>query len=97
VRTAKDSEQAEVPGLLDEVGRRGFKVDIAVLDKGYDAEVVYSEIENRHIRPIIPHIKTKSVKEGKHRPPLRQVRCASVEPAACQPDPQRRASRSDQR
>ncbi len=45
VRTAKDSEQAEVPGLLDEIERRGFKVDIAVLDKGYDAEVVYSEIE----------------------------------------------------
>ena len=69
VRTAKDSEQAEVPGLLDEIGRRGFRVDIAVLDKGYDAEVVYSEIENRHIRPIIPLIKTKSVKEGKHKPP----------------------------
>jgi Transposase DDE domain len=69
VRTAKDPEQAEVPGLLDEIGRRGFKVDIAVLDKGYDAEVVYSEIENRHIRPIIPLIKTKSVKDGKHKPP----------------------------
>jgi len=69
VRTAKDSEQAEVPGLVDEIGRLGFKVDIAVLDKGYDAEVVYSEIENRHIRPIIPLVKTKSVKEGKHKPP----------------------------
>lgn len=69
VLTAKDPEQAEVPGLLDEVTRRGFKVDIAVLDKGYDAEIVYSEIENRHIRPIIPLVKTKSVKDGKHKPP----------------------------
>jgi len=69
VRTAKDSEQAEVPGLLDEITRRGFTVDIAVLDKGYDAEVVYSEIENRHARPIIPLTKTKGVKDGKHKPP----------------------------
>src|SRR5260370_9643609 len=69
VRTAKDSEQAEVPGLLDEIGRRGFKVGIAVLDKGYDAEVVYSEIENRHARPIIPLTRTKRVKEGAHKPP----------------------------
>lgn len=69
VRTAKDPEQAEVPDLLDEVARRGFKVDIAVLDKGYDAEVVYSEIENRRIRPIIPLVKTKIVKESEHKPP----------------------------
>ena len=44
-------------------------MDIAVLDKGYDAEVVYSEIENRHIRPIIPLVKTPAVKAGKHLPP----------------------------
>jgi|SRR5580658_6240745 IS5 family transposase len=69
VRTAKDPEQAEVAGLLDEIARRGFKVDIAVLDKGYDAEVIYSEIESRHIRPIIPLIKTPDVKAGKHKPP----------------------------
>lgn len=69
VLTAKAPEQPEVPGLLDEIGRRGFKVDIAVLDKGYDAEVVYSEVENRHIRPIIPLTKTKGVKDGKHKPP----------------------------
>lgn len=69
VLTAKDPEQAEVPGLLDEIARRGFKVDIAVLDNGYDAEIIYSEIESRHIRPIIPLVKTKSVKERKHKPP----------------------------
>lgn len=69
MRTAKDSEKAEVPGLLDKISRRGFKVDIAVLDKGYDAEVVYSEIESRHIRPIIPLMKTKAVKDGRHKPP----------------------------
>jgi hypothetical protein len=50
-------------------GADGFTVGIAVLDKGYDAEVVYSEIENRHIRPIIPLVKTKSVKDGMHKPP----------------------------
>lgn len=40
-----------------------------MLDKGYDAAVVYSEIENRHIWPIIPLIKTPAVKAGKHKPP----------------------------
>ncbi len=70
VRTAKDSEKAEVPGLLDEISRRGFKVDAAVLDKGYDAESVYSEIESRHIRLIIPLMKTQAVKDGKHKPPV---------------------------
>jgi hypothetical protein len=69
VRTAKKSEQPEVPGLLDEISRRGFKVDITVLDKGYDVEIVHTECENRDIRPVIPLKKTPGVKAGKHKPP----------------------------
>jgi len=68
VRTAKDPEIAEVPLLLDEVARRGFTVDIAVLDRGYDAEIVYTEVESRHARPVIPLRKTPAVKAGKDKP-----------------------------
>jgi hypothetical protein len=69
VQTAKASELPEVPVLLDEVARRGFKVDIAVLDRGYDAEIIYTEAENRHIRPVIPLRETPAVKKGKAAPP----------------------------
>ncbi len=69
VRTAKDSELPEVPLLLDAVRDRGFTVDVCVMDRGYDAEVIYSQVENRHIRPVVPLKKTKAVKAGKHRPP----------------------------
>jgi hypothetical protein len=55
--------------LLDEVTRRGFKVDIAVLDRGYDAEVIYEQVESRHIRPVIPLRETPAVKKGKAAPP----------------------------
>src|SRR5580658_73711 len=69
VRTAKASELPEVPVLLDEVTRRSFKVDIAVLDRGYDAEVIYEQVESRHIRPVIPLRETPAVKKGKAAPP----------------------------
>jgi hypothetical protein len=69
VRTAKASELPEVPVLLDEVTRRSFKVDIAVLDRGYDAEVIYEQVESRHIRPVILLRETMAVKKGKAAPP----------------------------
>lgn len=49
VRTAKDSELPEVPLLLDAVKSRWFTVDVCVLDRGYDAEVVYEQVEGKHI------------------------------------------------
>ncbi len=69
VRTAKDSELPEVPLLLDAVKSRGFTVDVCVMDRGYDSEVIYSECENRHIRPVVPLRKTEAVKQGKDQPP----------------------------
>jgi hypothetical protein len=69
VRTAKDSALPEVPLLLDTVKARGFTVDFAILDKGYDSESIYIEVESRHARPIIPLRKTESVKKGKDKPP----------------------------
>ena len=69
VGTAKDSELPEVPLLLDDAERRGFAVEVGVLDKGYDAEAIYALIEKRGIRAIIPLVRTPAVKAGKHKPP----------------------------
>jgi hypothetical protein len=69
VETAKDSELPLVPVLLDSVTRRGFSVDVCVMDRGYDAEVAYADTESRHIRPVIPLRQTPAVKAGKHKPP----------------------------
>jgi hypothetical protein len=51
VETAKDSELPLVPVLLDTVSRRGFTPDVCVMDRGYDAQVIYDETESRHMRP----------------------------------------------
>lgn len=48
-----------MPVLLDTVSRRGFTVDVCVLHRGYDAEVVYADVESRHIRPAVPLRKTE--------------------------------------
>jgi hypothetical protein len=69
VETAKDSELPLVPVLLDTVQRRGFSVDVCVMDRGYDAEVIYDETESRHIRPVVPLRQTPAVKAGKDKPP----------------------------
>ena len=69
VETAKDSELPLVSTLLDKVRSRGFTVDVCVMDRGYDAEVIYDEVESRHIRPVIPLRETPAVKAGKHNPP----------------------------
>ncbi len=69
VETAKDSELPLVPTLLDTVTRRGFRPDVCVLDRGYDAEVVYEGVESRHMRPVIPLRETPAVKAGKAAPP----------------------------
>ena len=69
VETAKDSELPLVSALLDIVEGRSFAPSVVVLDRGYDAEDVYAEIEGRDMRPVIPLKKTPAVKAGKHKPP----------------------------
>lgn len=69
VRTARDPEIPEVPGLLDSVMERGFAAQVAILDRGYDTEALYSLLESRDIRPVIPLRQTPAVKAGKHNPP----------------------------
>lgn len=69
VETAKDSEIPQVPDLLDMANERGFTPGIAVLDRGYDTQALYSLLESRDIRPVIPLRNTPAVKAGKHKPP----------------------------
>jgi hypothetical protein len=69
VETARDSEVPLVPVLLDMAAGRGFAPSIAVLDRGYDSEGVYTEVEARGIRPVIPLGETPAVKAGKHNRP----------------------------
>ena len=54
VETAKDSEIPMVPVLLDSVAERGFAASVAILDRGYNTEALYAEIESRGMRPVIP-------------------------------------------
>lgn len=68
VETAKDSEIPMVPVLLD-AAKRGFTPGIAVLDRGYDTEALYTLLEGRDIRPVIPLRQTPAVKRGEHKPP----------------------------
>jgi IS5 family transposase len=70
IHTAKDAEAIYAISLLDEVTERGFNVHTAALDKGYDAERIYTECEERDVRPIIPLRKTPLVKRGEHKPPV---------------------------
>ncbi len=69
METAKDSELPLIPVLLDTVTRRGFRPDVCVMDRGYDAEVIYDETESRHMRPVVPLRQTPAVKAGKDKPP----------------------------
>lgn len=89
VETAKDSELPLVPVLLDVVKQRGFTVDVCVMDRGYDAEVIYEQVESRHIRPVVPLRQTPAVKACKHKPPT----CDHGEWTFAGSDPKRGASK----
>jgi len=62
VETAKDSEIPMVPVLLNSVTERGSAAQVAILDRGYDTEALYAEIESRGMRPVIPLRQTPAVK-----------------------------------
>lgn len=40
-----------------------------MLDRGYDAGIIYADIEGPDMRPVIPLRKTPAVKAGKDKPP----------------------------
>jgi hypothetical protein len=69
VRTARDNESIHALPLVDKVRERGFAVETAAMDQGYDIQFVYDGCEARDVRPIIPLRETTGVKRGDHRPP----------------------------
>jgi hypothetical protein len=69
VETAKDAESTFALSLLESVRERGFRAEIAVMDMGYDHEVIYEQFEAHDCHPIIPLRETPAVKAGKHLPP----------------------------
>jgi Transposase DDE domain len=69
VETAKDSEIPMVPVLLESAMERGFAAQVAILDRGYDTEALYTLLEGRDIRPVIPLRMTPAVKRGMASPP----------------------------
>jgi hypothetical protein len=69
VRTARDQECIHALPLIDKARERGFAVETAAMDKGYDLTTVYDGCEDRDVRPIMPLRETPAVKRGEHRPP----------------------------
>jgi hypothetical protein len=69
VETAKDNESTFAMPLLDAVRARGFRAEVAIMDMGYDHEVVYDGFEDHGCHPVIPLRETPAVKAGKHKPP----------------------------
>ena len=69
VRTARDNESIHALPLLDTAKARGFAVETAAMDKGYDVAPIYDGCEDRNVRPIIPLRDTPAVLKGEHRPP----------------------------
>jgi transposase len=69
VRTARDNESIHALPLIDKARERGFAVETAAMDKGYDVRLVYDGCEDRDVRPIIPLKQTVGVKRGDDKPP----------------------------
>lgn len=68
VTPGNGSEYPEVPGLLDEMLRRGFVPTFAIMDKGYDSEAVHGACHERGMKPIIPLRADSNAKAGADSP-----------------------------
>jgi hypothetical protein len=68
-RTAKANESNFALPLIDAARERGFNVETAAMDKGYDMTALYDGCEDRGIRPIMPLRLTSAVKAGADEPP----------------------------
>lgn len=69
VETASANESMFSAALIDTARGRGFAVETAAMDKGYDVGRVYAECAERNCLPLIPLRATTAVKRGDHRPP----------------------------
>ena len=88
-RTARDNESIHALPLIDKARERGFAVETAAMDKGYDNGPIYDGCEERNCRPIIPLKQTPGVKRGDHKPPT----CEHGDWTFAGSDPKRGASK----
>jgi hypothetical protein len=75
VRTAKEAEQHFALPLIDAARKRGFKIQTAIMDKGYDSGHIHGWCMEWGIAPVIPVKETGPVKRGAAEPPF----CAHAE------------------
>jgi len=54
METARRHESLFVAPLLDKLHARGIRPETCAMDKGYDANRVHAECEQRGVHPIIP-------------------------------------------
>ena len=54
VETARRHEALYVAPLLDALHARGFRPEVAMMDKGYDGDRIHAECETRGCAPVIP-------------------------------------------
>jgi hypothetical protein len=55
----KDAETAFALGLIDATRLRGFKVDTAIMDKGYDNGPIHDGCMDRDVCPVTPLRQTR--------------------------------------
>jgi hypothetical protein len=69
VRTGRDAEQNYALPLIRKAQQRGFGVQTAIMDKGYDSDHIHQWCMEWGIAPIIPVKETERVKRGAAEPP----------------------------
>jgi transposase len=69
VATAKSHEANYATPLIELAHARGFTASTCALDKGYDLQPLYRDLEALDCVPVSPLRETPDVKRGDHRPP----------------------------
>ena len=69
VETASANESLFATPLIDAARARGFDVETASMDRGYDIERVYADCAKRDVLPVMPLRMTPAVKRGEHGAP----------------------------
>jgi hypothetical protein len=69
VETASAAETNFALPLIDTARERGFAVDVAIMDKGYDNGPIHDGCMDRGICPVTPLRETPAVERGDHHAP----------------------------
>ena len=69
VETASEAETNFALPLIDAARERGFAVDVAIADKGYDNGPFHDGCMDRNVLPVTPLRETPAVKRGDHHAP----------------------------